>query len=755
MRRLIHRFAPAAAFVLAIAAVPLAAWLNHLDGVLIEKFDGRRWALPSRIYSDSTLVYPGVDLYESGFYERLERLNYRQVEAPKLRKGDFRRGPDRIEIFMRDFSYPRRFVADRRVALELRDGTVERMHDLTSGEEIYTLELEPELITGLYDADWQQRHLVTLAEVPPILLEAILVTEDRRFFEHHGIDLRGMLRATVFNLRHGQVRQGASTLTQQLMKNFFLSTDRTLARKIQEVALALRAETLFTKNEILECYLNEIYLGQSGAQAIHGIWEASQFYFARPPHELSLAEAALLAGVIQAPNRHSPYRSAESALRRRNIVLGLLLESGAITGAEHARAIAEPLRTEGGRRVRNRAPYFVDFLRAELARDYPREMQTRDGLDFFTTLDAQWQKAAERAVAEGLESLERYFPRLRRRDAPLQAALVAMRPQTGGIVAMVGGRDYASSQFNRAVEGVRQPGSLFKPFVYLTALEDGAAGFPITPATALLDEPFVWTYDARTWKPRNYKDVYLGRVTARRALELSLNAATARLGQQVGLERIRNMAQSLGISRPLPPYPSLILGAIEVAPIEIVRAYAAIANQGLLSAPRSLKRVADASGEVIESRPAEISRVADPEASYLLTLMLEGVLASGTGQAVRELGFTRPAAGKTGTTNRAHDAWFAGFTPNLVAAVWVGFDRDEPLGLTGAQAALPIWVDFMRGATDGYPEVSFEPPPGVTQVRIDPATGELATPSCPTSIVESFRRGREPTRFCPEHGGLF
>jgi penicillin-binding protein 1B len=748
MARRHKRFALLAALVGALCALAAVVWVRRLDGVLRARFEGRRFAIPSRVYADSAFVFPGLDLKDVGFFARLERLGYREVEKTPLQKGDFRRGRDGIEIFLRDFSYPRHAVPDRRVLLRMQDGVVAEIRDLASAEEVFSLELEPELVTGLHEGRWEQRRLVTLAEVPPLLVRAILATEDQRFFAHHGIDPRGILRAAAANLLHGELEQGGSTLTQQLMKNFFLTPERSARRKIREIALALRAEALYTKNDILECYLNEIYLGQNGAQAIHGIWEASHFYFAKAPNRLSLAEVALLAGLVRGPNLYSPFRNPERARKRRDTVLGLLATNGVITREEYAAAVIAPLRQAPPRRMRRSAPYFVDLLYRELARDYSKDVLHHEGLDFFTTIDMQLQRAAEDAVANGLAALEKAHPRLSRGTERVQAALVALRPQTGAIVALVGGRDYAASQFNRAVDARRQPGSVFKPFVYLAAFEAGLA----SPSTTLIDEPFEWQYDRRSWRPRNYKDTYYGPVSARFALAHSLNAATAHLAQQVGLARIRQVANDLGLAVSLPEVPSMILGAFEASPLQIARAYAAIANQGTATEPRLLKRVVDPGGELIESRPAHATQVAGAEATYLLTDMLAGAIDFGTGRGVRERGFALPAAGKTGTTNESRDAWFAGFTPNLVAVVWVGFDRDDPLGLTGAQAALPIWTAFMTAATAGTPARQFAVPAGIERARIDPLTAELAA-ACPHSVVEIFPRGQVPRRLCREHTG--
>jgi penicillin-binding protein 1B len=754
MWRWIAIAASVAAVSCAIAAAGGWWYLGELDAVVVEKFSGSRWSFPSRVYSDTFLIYPGLDVEAAGLYDRLGRLNYREVTAAPLRKGDFRRTEQGLQLFLHDFSYPGMSATEQVVEMRIDGKVVTDMADANSGQHLDSLTLEPEVITGLYEDSWEERREVSLAEVPPRLVHAILVTEDQRFFEHHGIDVLGIVRAALVNIRHGRIVQGGSTLTQQLMKNFFLTEERTWDRKVRELAMAVVAERRYGKNEILENYLNEIYLGQNGVQGIFGIWEASQFYFARRPSELSVGETAMLAGLIRAPNAYSPYRDPERAKQRRDTVLQLMLDHGILTRSEHEAALREPIRTSRVSVARNAAPYFVDFLRDELANSYPPQVLTSEGLGIFTSLDLEMQDAAVQSVRDGLADLEKRYPKLLERGAPVQGCLIAIQPQTGEIKAMVGGRDYASTQFNRVVQAKRQPGSVFKPIVFLAAFETTASSNdPLLPTTPLLDEPFEWKYDSQVWRPANYRDEYLGRVTARRALEMSLNSATARLAHEIGLDPIRDLASRMGVTSELPPYPSIVLGSLEVSPLEVAQAFAVIANQGQRATLRSTKKVMDRNGQPIERRPLEVARVTSPEAAYMVAHLMEGVIERGTGRGARELGFKRAAAGKTGTTNDAKDAWFVGFTPELLTVVWVGFDERQELGLTGAAAALPIWTEFMKRATAARPPTEFLPPPGITLVRIDPLTGGLATPGCMEAIDEAFWKGHEPTTPCPLHSG--
>jgi penicillin-binding protein 1B len=625
---------------------------------------------------------------------------------------------------------------------------------MLTGEEIFSLELEPELITGLYDRVWEERRVVTLGEVPPLIVKAVLAVEDERFYTHHGVDPASIVRAFWVNLRSGGVVQGGSTLTQQLMKNFFLSDERKLSRKIKEAIMALIAERKYTKKEILENYLNEIYLGQRGSQGIFGIWEAAQFYFSKPLSDLTVGEAALLAGLVRAPNRLSPYKSLDAATKRRNVVLGKLLDDKIITRKQYEAALRESLSQRELIKVTNDAPYYVDYLRRELAENYSNDVLTAEGYRIFTSMDLHLQRLAEKTLAEGLNKLEASHPALRRRGEQdnLEGAIVVLRPQTGEIKAMVGGRSYQKSQFNRVFQAKRQPGSVFKPFVYLAALMSGPEGAKkFTPVTMVEDSPFKWSYDGQEWEPGNYNNDYFGTVTFRRALEKSLNSATARIARDVGIKRVRDIAHRLGIQSPLPTLPSLALGAVEVTPLEVAVAFSTLANNGVRTRPLAVKQVMDAKRRVLEKRDVRVEKILTPQLAFIMNHLLKGVMDRGTGDGARRSGFTRPAAGKTGTTNDYKDAWFVGYTPDLLTVVWVGFDNKAKLGLSGSQAALPIWTEFMKRATAGTPVTDFIVPSGIKIVEIDPLSGQLATTNCSYVLREAFLEGEEPATTCPLH----
>ena len=580
--------------------------------------------------------------------------------------------------------------------------TVLAMRDPLGGKPLFSVELEPELISGIFQGTWQQRRLVPLAQIPPAFIDAILAAEDHRFYEHHGIDLVRIVKAAWVDFSAHRVRQGGSTLTQQLMKNFFLTSKRDWRRKVKEILMAYIAERQYSKDQILENYINDIYLGQRGQEGIYGVWEASEFYFSKEPRNLTIGEMATIAGMISSPNRLNPLHHPQLAEQRRNEVLRLMLADGYISKPAYDSAATEPLHPREVFVENNDAPYFVDYVKRELAERYPPDVLTGEGLRVFTSLDVHAQKLAEKAVRDNLDYLERRYASLRRKEKKdqLEEALIAVEPQSGRIRVMVGGRDYRESQFDRITQAKRQPGSAFKPITYLAALQETLDGGPahFLPTTYIDDTPFTWTYGDMSWSPKNYKDRYFGRVTLEFALEESLNSATSRLANQIGLDRVRAMAEKMGFGD-LPAYPSIVLGGIEVTPMQIAQAYSIMADYGLEVQSYAVTAVVDQNGKVIEGHELQARQVLSPQLAYMIDFMLEQVINHGTGEGARKRGFTRPAAGKTGTTNDSKDAWFTGFTPNLLAVVWTGFDQKEELGLTGAEASLPAWTDFMKAAT--------------------------------------------------------
>ena len=724
--------------------------MKHLEDTITEKFEGQKWPLPSKIYSDSYLLYVGGTVRPADLIEKLRHLEYYETSGEPRRKGEYRavRSGGTVDIYLHDFDFPTEQFKGIPVRLSFQGNSLTRIDNLATGQEMFSLELEPELVAGLYDRVWQERRPVKLAEVPPLLVKAVLAIEDERFYSHHGVDPVGILRAMWVDLRSMSYQQGGSTLTQQLVKNFFLGDERTINRKISEAVMALIAERKYSKQTILENYLNEIYLGQRGSQGIFGVSEGAKFYFGKPLSDLTVGECALLAGLIRAPNRLSPYRSFEAATRRRNVVLAKLLDDQIISRKQYDVALQERLPQRPLVKVTNDAPFYVDYVRRELEENYSNAVLTKDGLRIFSSLDLQLQKIAERALVEGLNKLEAAHPALRQKgDDTLEGAIVVLRPQTGEIKAMVGGRNYSKSQFNRVFQAKRQPGSVFKPFVYLAALMyGGQSGTKYNPDTIVNDSQFTWNYDGRDWQPNNYRNEYFGAVTFRRALENSLNSATSRIAQDVGIRRVRDVAHRLGIQSQLPAVPSLALGAAELTPLEVAVAYSTLANGGVRPRPLAVRNVIDQNTKVLEKHDVRNEQVISPQLASVMNDLLKGVLDRGTAAMARRWGFTRPAAGKTGTTNDYKDAWFVGYTPDLLAVVWVGFDGPSKLNLSGAEAALPIWTEFMKNATANMPVTDFVAPapmPGNGDTPNNCSPGQENIDPCPPAAIPA-RSPSEP-----------
>jgi penicillin-binding protein 1B len=708
------------------AAAAVAGWIvyENLATTLEERFRGRIWDFPSRILTDEFLIYPGLDVSAAGLGRRLDRLAYLEVGHEPSRGGEMRSGDDSLEIALR--SSGQGVPQAHLVRILLENDRVREISDLRTGERIGAVALEPEELTGIYQGDWQGRRAIRLSEVSPILIRAVLATEDARYFDHNGIDYVGIGRALLANLQSGQVRQGGSTLTQQLMKNFFLSSERTYSRKLHEIAMALVAEQKYSKEAILEAYLNEIYLGQRGARGVYGVAEASRFFFGKNPSEIDVGEAAMLAGLIRAPSAYSPRRYPERARARRDTVLRLLYEAGDIDQRTWEQARASELGALPPRKRQRIAPFFVDAVERELSERFPRGALTSEGFSVHTTLDPMMQEWAEEALRSGLERVAEQ--RAKSHPVPendrLEAALVAISPRTGEIRAMVGGRNYQESQFNRVTDAMRQPGSAFKPFVFLVGLLQTDPGRHINAATTVEDAPFTWSYELdQNWAPKNYGDKYFGEVTVRTALEKSLNAAVARIAWNIGLEEIAEFGEHVGIPGPLLAVPSIVLGSLEVSPLDMTAAYGIFASGGIRAEPNAITRVETRDGATLVGHPPEMRRIVSPAEAFVITHILEGVMARGTGRSARWRGFKRQAAGKTGTTNGYRDAWFIGYTPDLLAGVWVGYDGGTPLELSGASAALPIWTEFMKHAVAADLKRGFSVPPGITMVEVDRHTG--------------------------------
>jgi penicillin-binding protein 1B len=603
---------------------------------------------------------------------------------------------------------------------------------------------------------YDDRIPIDLGNAPSYLIDAVLAIEDQRFFEHDGLDPRRVVGATIANFRARRIVQGASTITQQLAKNLFLSPKRSVIRKLREVAIARALELRHGKEEILEAYLNEVYLGQDGALEIHGMGRASQFFFGKDVSQLTVAESALLAGIIRGPSLYSPFRNPDAAKARRDLVLDRMLALHMVSEELNREARESPLVLRSKTQRARSGRYFVDFAADQLRTEFGRG-GTRRGISVFTTLDMELQRAAEKAVHDGLTELERYYPRLARDSAPLQAALVALNPRTGEILAMVGGRDYGQSQFNRAALAYRQPGSSFKPIVALAALtqhsEDRTNDGPIfTLASVLEDRPLSVQTPAGMWEPDNYDGRFRGPVTLREAIEGSLNVPFARLGMALGPVNIVETAEALGIRNDLNPVPSLALGSSEVTPLELTQAYNVIAAGGYRTSLSSILGVLDRDGRLIGRQEQTGEQVFDPAEAYLITSALRGAVERGTGRSLRSLGFRGPVAAKSGTTNNFRDAWFIGYTPSLTVGVWVGFDDGSRMGISGSRAALPIFGQFLVDTQGTYGEDEFSVPYGLEVAEVDRETGLLGGPGC-RGETEVFLRGTAPESSCSTQWG--
>ena len=636
------------------------------------------------------------------------------------------------------------------VRVDFNRDQVQSITDLATNRKLDHVDLPPQLITNLSDEGRAKRIMIHYADLPPVLIQAIVSTEDKRFFKHEGLDLLRIAKAVYVDVREHRKEQGASTITMQLARNLWLDRDKRWKRKIAESLITLHLERKLTKEQILESYCNQVYLGGASTFSINGFGEAAKVYFNKDVRKLSLTEAATLAGLIQRPSYFNPLRNPERTLERRNIVLGLMRENRYISPAEYEQAAAAPLGLHPGTQEFSETQYFLDLANDQLQ----HRMGEHGGgsANVYTTIDVRLQRAAEQAVRDGMASVDREFSK-NKKDSGVrpQVALIALDPHTGEVKALIGGRDYSTSQLNRVL-AKRPPGSVFKPFVYTaaiaSALEGGSQVF--TPASTVLDAPATFQYDRQVYTPSNFKKQFYGQVTLRQALAHSLNVATVKVAQQVGFDNVVSLAHRMGLNEDIKATPAVALGAYQVTPLEIASAYTAFANGGIRVKPSFIESVRGQDDETVYQRDERGDRVLDPRVAFIMTDMMQEVMRSGTAAGVRARGFKLPAAGKTGTS---HDGWFAGYTSQLLCIVWVGFDDYRELGLEGARSALPIWTEFMMGAAryGQYRDAkAFAPPPGVVRVAVDPASGKLAGPNCPGGEADYFIEGTEPSSPCPE-----
>ncbi|NLF25756.1 MAG: PBP1A family penicillin-binding protein [Deltaproteobacteria bacterium] len=732
-------------FILSLLSLGGFIWIDQRVEARLRPWDTDS---SSAIYSAPLHLRAGAKISPELLRRELSNRGYREVSALPVTPGEFLVAGTLFEINTPPFRSP--FGNQPEPNYLVYDCSAGTAHS-GSDPEASDLILTPRRISYLGFAKQREHEELRLADFPQHLIDAVITVEDHRFFEHHGIDFQGIARAAVANLRALAIVQGGSTLTQQLAKNMLFSPKKTIGRKIMEALAAISLESRLSKEEILESYLNEIYLGQEGAAAIHGFAAASRLFFGKKIGEISLSESALLTGIIRAPSYYSPRRHLTRATKRRNTVLKQLLQAGKINAAEFRQAKNEPLRILPGSERSPSTAFFQVALQKQLEQRLNLDAAIPAGIKVYSGLDAGMQNCAQQAVVAGLNRLKRDFAKSVRAD--LEAGLVAIEPYSGLVRAWIGGRDYSRNQFDHVSQAKRQIGSTVKPFIYLAALDRGGGGHA-TPATILYDQPFeIKLTGNKVWRPENIDKKYRGPVTLRYALEKSLNIPTAALAQEVGIDVAAATIERFGVAAKVPRVPAITLGAVDTDLLSLTSAYAALANGGFYVEPRLFTAVWDNQDEELLTSKIVEKRISDESATYILTNILQGVIERGTGQAARRSGFSRPAAGKTGTSDKARDAWFVGFTPTLAAGVWVGYDNNAKLGLTGSTAAAPIWSEFMKCAEPYYQASDFIPPSGVVFTELDSQSGALVTRSCPPQNIvrEVFIRGTEPKNYCPLH----
>lgn len=685
------------------------------------------------LYAAARVLRAGQKLSPEQLVQILRRAGYVESVEGDVWSGSFYQLADAIEI------HPTRTANKQPLIVRVRfsKGSIEEI----SGNELVldSFTLEPEALSNDLSSKSGKRELLSFKEIPPVIVNAVLAIEDRRFFSHSGVDIPGLARAVLRNAADERLAQGGSTITQQLVKNTYLTPEKTLNRKYAEAMLALALERRLSKEDIFALYCNEIYLGQRGAMAVRGVKEAASVYFGKPLKDLTLAEAATIAGMIQSPARYSPVRNPDQTKQRRNTVLEAMLQAELISADEAQTAANAPVNVAQLQDGTNSlAPYFVDYVNRTAQSDFEASGFTQR---IYTTIDLELQQLAEQAVKHQLDRLDT----LSKKGNRPQAALVALDPKTGDVLAMVGGRNYAESQLNRATDARRQPGSTFKPFVYAAAVEDG-----MSPLKMFMDAPREFVYDRnKIYRPANYGGGYtMHEVTMRNGLVKSLNVVTVDVALQTGLARIANLAESFGLPKP-ERYPALALGTEEVTPLQLASAYAAFANEGRRVQPKVIASLGESPGTHTASMPDK--QVISPTTAYLITDMLSAVVERGTGRKARGSVVGTAIAGKTGTSR---DGWFVGYSPNLVCVVWIGFDNNQQLGLTGAEAALPAWIEFMSGAVEMHPDLGgehFECPDGIKFVEIDSGAGLLSTVSCPLRELIAVTERSAPSLDCYLH----
>ena len=759
--------------LLVVAAVSwgvLGYYYLSFSRLIDKSLHGERDRVFPQVYARPLEIYRGQSLTNQQLIDRLNDLGYSQ--RPKLEKpGEFVVNAATVSLVPRPPEFKGQVVqvgfqrfADP--AVPAKRGAPVRLSDHVTRLQLgpkqsERLTLDAPVLASIVAGEREKRRPVALSAIQPRVVEAVLSIEDRRYYEHPGVDPIGVLGAVAsYATGRRSYLAGGSTITQQLVRNVFLPTfegislqearRRSYKRKALEVFVSLITTSRASKDDILEMYLNNVPLGQRGSFAIFGVAEASKLFFGKDVSNVSLAEAATIAGVIQSPSALSPFNNPQRCRDRRNVVLLAMAEAGYIDRPTADRAAQEPL-VVVQRALEAEAPYFVDYVNQTLEDGYPGlTTTTGKAVDVYTTLDLHLQHLAQDAVRKGLTGVDAMLSKKKRGKA--EAALIAVDPRTGEILSFVGGRSYNQSQYNRAIVSRRQPGSVFKPFVYLAAFEQAIAQgrTDVTPASITLDEGETFEFDQQVWTPENYEKEFLGPVTYRYALAHSLNLGTIHVAQSAGYDNVAALWRKLGIGNPPKAYPSIALGVFEATPYEIATAYTLFSNGGSVRPLRHLLKITRDGSDLTKKSSTALKPIARADTAYLVTDMMRSVLSEGTGAAVRGMGFTLDAAGKTGTTNDKRDAWFVGFTPELLTVVWVGLDDNQPLGLTGAQAALPIWAEYMTRALAGRENVEFNIPEGITFADVDKVTGKLPTPACPMTVHSAFIEGTVPTMTCEQ-----
>ncbi|HTW38613.1 MAG TPA: penicillin-binding protein 1B [Steroidobacteraceae bacterium] len=706
-------------------------YVLRLSQTVVHQFEGRRWTLPAQVYAAPLELYAGLPLSEKDVESELKRLAYRRTDTPQSaepKTGTYRRIGARIDVGLRAARFADQARPAELLAITTSEGAITDLRDAL-GREVPIVRLDPLLIGSIFPIHGEDRIVVTPDEVPPLLPAALKAVEDRNFDTNRGIDVLGILRALWVDIRAGEWQQGGSTLTQQLVRSYFLSPQRTASRKIREAIMAVALDEHFSKADLMNAYINEIHLGQDGNRAIHGFGLAAEFYFGKPLSELDLDEIATLVAIVRGPSYYDPRRHPSRVLKRRNLVLDEMVEQHVIPESDARLAQAQPLgitsKTAGAY-----YPAYLDLVRRTLRRDYPEQDLTEAGLEVFTNLDPRVQADAEHVLDRELARLDRVHKQ-RVPGAPLEGAVVVTAPQSGDVIAVVGGRDAGYDGFDRALDGRRQIGSLVKPFIYLAALESGRYN-----ATSIIqDQPVsIRVAGGKLWQPENFTRENYGPVPLVRALAESLNDATVNLGMDIGLESVGHSLERFGLDRAPPQNPSLLLGTVELTPLEVAQLYGGLANGGFRTTLRAVRAVLSADGKPLKAFPVEVDAVAQADPVYEVDSMLEQVIERGTGRpALGVLPRGLIVAGKTGTSSDLRDSWFAGFSGDDLAVVWVGYDDDRVAGFTGETGALPVWSHLMADIAMSSWNVPL--PDTLQSVTIDYATGFRANAACSSDLV--------------------